>query len=90
MKFRQVAVAISANRFDVRENFGGMVPAIEERDLVVTGEGCRNQMPADKSCPADNQEFHRNSPEGAPQESMDSGAQFSNQRATPYAPRQAL
>jgi hypothetical protein len=53
VKFR---VPIPLDRFDICVS--RMITAIEECDLVITSERGCNQMPAEKPCTADNQNFH--------------------------------
>jgi len=56
-------VAIPVNHFNVCAGHSSVFSSVEKRDVVMTGEGCRDEMAAEKSCPAKNQEFHPLSPD---------------------------
>ena len=54
---------VECGRYRNRNLKGRVCQAVEKRDVVMTGEGCRDEMAAEKSCPAKNQEFHPLSPD---------------------------
>src|SRR5262249_27006375 len=55
----KIVVPVSAQLLDFRVSICVRLPAIEQRQLVPSCLGGVNQMPPDKLCSAENQNFHK-------------------------------